>query len=230
MVSGWLACYYSMQATGRSGPQAVWPACHRRHSIVPTSVMLLLPVQAAVAAGTWQAPELGSAACKQLFCLDPAFTYLNHGSYGAAYALALQVQTWYRQQLEREPVRFMETSGLAALVCAVADVAGFVGADWRDVVPVTNATTGVNAVLQSLQLKKGDLILMANTTYAAVSGWLGVRTRGGPVIRCLTGGRLEAEQASAVCHTLTAFVRSAMLAHHGCGQWSCTASTGRPPP
>lgn len=63
----------------------------------------------------------------------------------------------------------METAGLAALVTAVADVAEFVGADWRDVVPVTNATTGVNAVLQSLQLHKGDLVLMTNATYAAVS-------------------------------------------------------------
>jgi hypothetical protein len=62
----------------------------------------------------------------------------------------------------------METAGLAALVTAVADVADFVGADWRDVVPVTNATTGVNAVLQSLKLQKGDLILMTNATYAAV--------------------------------------------------------------
>lgn len=79
------------------------------------------------------------------------------------------MQAWYRQQLELEPVRFMETAGLAALVAAVADVAGFVGADWRDVVPVPNATTGVNAVLQSLQLRKGDLVLMTNATYAAVS-------------------------------------------------------------
>jgi isopenicillin-N epimerase len=136
--------------------------------------MLCRAVQAAVAADTWQAPELGSAECKQLFSLDPSFIYLNHGSYGSAYRLALDVQSWYREQLEREPVKFMETAGLAALVSAVADVAEFVGADWRDVVPVTNATTGVNAVLQSLKLQKGDLILIANTTYAAVSGGGGV--------------------------------------------------------
>jgi hypothetical protein len=30
--------------------------------------------------------QLGSRQCKEaLFCLDPSFTYLNHGSYGAAY-------------------------------------------------------------------------------------------------------------------------------------------------
>jgi hypothetical protein len=42
-------------------------------------------MQAAVAAGKLQELELGSSECKELFCLDPDFTYLNHGSYGAAY-------------------------------------------------------------------------------------------------------------------------------------------------
>lgn len=46
--------------------------------------MLLL--QAAVAAGQLQSLELGSKECRaDMFCLDPTFTYLNHGSYGAAY-------------------------------------------------------------------------------------------------------------------------------------------------
>ena len=75
----------------------------------------------------------------------------------------------FRERLEQEPVRFMETEGLAALVGAVAEVARFVGADARDVVPVGNSTTAVNAVLRSLSLGRGDLILMANTTYPAVS-------------------------------------------------------------
>lgn len=39
-----------------------------------------------MAAGELQCMQLGSRECKEtLFCLDPAFTYLNHGSYGAAY-------------------------------------------------------------------------------------------------------------------------------------------------
>lgn len=41
--------------------------------------------QAAMTAGKLQDLELGSSECKGLFCLDPDFTYLNHGSYGAAY-------------------------------------------------------------------------------------------------------------------------------------------------
>lgn len=56
-----------------------------------------------------------------------------------------------------------------ALVHAVARVAQLVKADWRDVVPVANATTGVNAVVGSLALGPGDLLLMSNATYPAVS-------------------------------------------------------------
>lgn len=59
----------------------------------------------------------------------------------------------------------------AGLIKAVADVAAFVSADWQDVVPVINATTAVNTVVNSVKLKKGDLLLVANTTYPAVSAY-----------------------------------------------------------
>lgn len=51
---------------------------------------------------------------------------------------------------------------------AVADVAGLVGCRPQDIVPVTNATTAVNAVVSSLGLCRGDLVLMFSTTYPAV--------------------------------------------------------------
>lgn len=56
-----------------------------------------------------------------------------------------------------------------ALVRALGDVADFIKADFKDVVPVLNATCAVNAVVSSLKLKQGDLLLMTNATYPAVS-------------------------------------------------------------
>ncbi|EFJ44195.1 hypothetical protein VOLCADRAFT_95613 [Volvox carteri f. nagariensis] len=82
--------------------------------------------------------------------------------------LALEVQSWYRQQLEAQPVRFMEIVAMKGLVWAVADAARFVGACPADVVPLVNATSAVNAVLGSLELRRGDWVLMLNTTYPAV--------------------------------------------------------------
>ncbi|GIL91222.1 hypothetical protein Vretimale_18876 [Volvox reticuliferus] len=114
------------------------------------------------------AVPFGRQARQQLFALDPDVTYLNHGSYGAAFRLALETQSWYQQQLEAQPVRFMETMALKGLVWAVADAARFVGASPDDVVPVANATSAINAVLSSIELRRGDWVLMFNTTYPAV--------------------------------------------------------------
>jgi hypothetical protein len=57
----------------------------------------------------------------------------------------------------------------AGQVAAAAQVAQWLGADWQDVVPVVNATSAVNTVVNSLQLGPGDLLLMNNATYPAVS-------------------------------------------------------------
>ena len=42
------------------------------------------------------------------------------------------------------------------------------GAEARDVVPVSNATSAANAVLRSLKLRPGDFLLMTSLTYGAV--------------------------------------------------------------
>ncbi|KAL4444111.1 hypothetical protein ABPG75_011848 [Micractinium tetrahymenae] len=132
------------------------------------------PVRAAVtalreAAAAGRAEELlGTAAREQLFMLDPEWTYLNHGSYGAALRLAVEAQRYFQDRLEAQPVLFQEEEALGALRQAQLAVAALVGAEPRDVVFIANATTAVNAVLQSTPLGAGDLILLASTTYPAV--------------------------------------------------------------
>ncbi|KAG2490959.1 hypothetical protein HYH03_010636 [Edaphochlamys debaryana] len=116
-------------------------------------------------------PPLGLPA-RALFALEAGACYLNHGSYGAALRLALDVRAWYQAQLEAQPVRFMETTALKALVAAVADAARFVGAPPCDVVPAPNATTAVNAVAACVPLRRGDWVLMTNLTYPAVKSTL----------------------------------------------------------
>lgn len=46
--------------------------------------------------------------------------------------------------------------------------ADFVGASFKNVVFVKNATSGINAVLRSLEIHEGDSILITNQTYGAV--------------------------------------------------------------
>ena len=69
--------------------------------------------------------------------------------------------------MEAEPVQFLWRRYEERLEPARAAVAGFVGARPGDLVFLTNATTGVNAVLRSLRLKRGDELLTTSHDYNA---------------------------------------------------------------
>ena len=99
--------------------------------------------------------------------LAPDSAFLNHGSFGACPRHILTLQTKFRAQMEREPVQFLWRYYEERLEPARAIVARFVGADARDLVFVTNATTGINAVLQSARLRPGDELLTTNQDYNA---------------------------------------------------------------
>jgi isopenicillin-N epimerase len=69
--------------------------------------------------------------------------------------------------MEAEPVQFLWRRYEERLEPARQSVARFVGARPKDLVFVTNATTGVNAVVRSLKLRAGDEILTTSHDYNA---------------------------------------------------------------
>src|ERR671932_947021 len=85
----------------------------------------------------------------KFWSLDPAVTFLNHGSFGACPLPVLEAQQRLREQLEREPLRFFMREFEDLLDVARSELAAFVGADAAELVFVQNATTGVNSVLRS---------------------------------------------------------------------------------
>ncbi len=101
------------------------------------------------------------------FLLDPAVTFLNHGSFGACPAEVLDAQDLWRRALERQPIRFMLDELPDRLDGARARLAAFVGADADGLVFVRNATEAVNAALRSFPFRPGDEILVTDHGYAA---------------------------------------------------------------
>jgi isopenicillin-N epimerase len=99
--------------------------------------------------------------------LDPAVTFLNHGSYGATPIAVLARQAELRAQLEREPVRFMNRELEPLLDEARRALAAFLGADEQGLAFTANATSGVNAVLRSLDLDKTDELVVTSHEYNA---------------------------------------------------------------
>lgn len=101
-------------------------------------------------------------------------------------------------------------------------VASLVRASPQDVVPVTNATTAINCVLMSLQLRKGDLILITNLTYPAVKS-AAVRTAAaaGAGILELKLGLAEMQQPHLVLGILDQALASVRAGTFGGGSFGC---------
>jgi len=104
---------------------------------------------------------------KEHWILDPNVIFLNHGSFGATPRAVLAVQSALREEMEREPVRFLAREIEPRIDAARAVLADFVGAAPDDVTFVPNATAGVNAVLRSLDLDEHDELLVTSHEYNA---------------------------------------------------------------
>jgi isopenicillin-N epimerase len=99
--------------------------------------------------------------------LDPAITYLNHGSFGACPRPVLEAQQALREQLEREPARFFNREAPLLLDAARKELAQFLNAPARGLAFVRNVTTAINSVLRSLPLAAGSEVLVTNHEYNA---------------------------------------------------------------
>jgi isopenicillin-N epimerase len=102
-----------------------------------------------------------------LWPLDPKVDFLNHGSFGSCPKHVLELQAELRARLEAEPVVFLIRELERRLDEAREAVAAFLGARPQDLVFVTNATEGVNAVLRSLRFQPGDELLTTSHEYNA---------------------------------------------------------------
>src|SRR6476620_4432948 len=110
-------------------------------------------------------PTFGRAMLEH-WLLDPDVTYLNHGTVGAPPRRVLAAQQALRDQIERQPSRFILRElaleqpapwrATSRLREAIEPVASFLGARPDDLVFVSNVTSGLNAVLKSLPLGPGD--------------------------------------------------------------------------
>ncbi len=110
--------------------------------------------------------------CPHAWGLDPAIAMLNHGSFGACPRRVLERQADLRRQMEAEPVRFLVHEAQPLLDQSRQTLARLIGSEPQNLVFVTNATTGVNAVLRSLHFQPDDELLVTDHAYNACANAL----------------------------------------------------------
>jgi isopenicillin-N epimerase len=121
-----------------------------------------LTAAAAMATAALRVLDVGAA-----WPLDPAITFLNHGSCGACPTPVLAAQQAWRDQMEAEPIDFLGRQLPGLLDATRTALADFVGGAADDLGFVPNATAGVNTVLRSLRFRPGDELLATSLEYNA---------------------------------------------------------------
>lgn len=104
----------------------------------------------------------------QHFLLDPQLTHFNNGSFGTVPKVVREARFRWLDLFETHPDLHLKANLLPEMERALAPIAKYVGTTKENITFVHNATQGVNIVLRSLGLEKGDIVLYLSTVYAGV--------------------------------------------------------------
>ena len=115
-----------------------------------------------------QPPAPIRADLKSEWLLDPRIAFLNHGSFGAVPKCVFVEQTRWRMRIEAEPVELLGRRVAGLLEEARKPVGQWLGMGANDFGFVTNATEGINAVLQSIPLRGSEELVTTTHVYHAV--------------------------------------------------------------
>ena len=107
---------------------------------------------------------------KNLFLLKKNLIFLNHGSFGACPKTVFKSYYDWQLKLENQPVAFLDQA--RDFNKHMKNPRTFLAKELKvkpnDLVGVINATAGLNAVAQSISLRKGDEILTSDHEYGAL--------------------------------------------------------------
>lgn len=99
------------------------------------------------------------------FDLDPAETYLNHGSFGATPRVVRVAQDRIRDEIERNPHRFFREKYQKMLEYNRGRLAEFINCEPAQVSFLRNVTEGISTTLGSIRLSAGEEVLTTSHEY-----------------------------------------------------------------
>jgi isopenicillin-N epimerase len=132
-----------------------------------------LPAEAALFDAAAPPPEFG-APMRAHFLLDPEWTFINHGAFGAASRVAVAASRAWADHAEAQPLRFIDRELLPLQVAAIRAAAAVVRCPPRCLAVIQNATYGLNVAIAAAAgaLRPGDVIFTLDVAYGSVKKML----------------------------------------------------------
>jgi len=106
------------------------------------------------------------------FYLAPGLVNLNHGSYGSVCKRSETREHSLNLQMESDPNTWFKSIYSTKMNEVRNQLSGHVNGDEHNLVLVENASAGINAVLRSVNLQRGDKVLYMNIAYPMVKNVL----------------------------------------------------------
>ncbi len=104
----------------------------------------------------------------EMFLLQDENVFLNHGSFGACPKVVFDGYQEWQKLLEKQPVKFLTSDLYNYLENSRHELSEFVGCQEDEIAFFQNPTHAISCIIQSLDLNKGDEILMTNHEYGAL--------------------------------------------------------------
>ena len=105
-----------------------------------------------------------------LYMLDPEYTFLNNGSFGAVPIPVFERYLQFQRELEAHPAAFLKMAREEGYTRSRSALAEFLGTDVENLALITNVTAGMNVVARSMRLKAGDEVLSTDQEYGSING------------------------------------------------------------
>jgi isopenicillin-N epimerase len=105
------------------------------------------------------------------FLLDPKWTFLNHGAFGASLRVGYERAEQWRYHLERQPLRYFDRDLLPHLAYSARQLADFCQASDREALTlIPNVTYGLNTVIRGYveKYQSNAHIILWDTSYGSL--------------------------------------------------------------
>lgn len=102
-----------------------------------------------------------------LFPLSADYTFINHGAFGCVALPLLAEASLWRIKVEEQPLKFYDRDLFPLVANTLQIVAKQLGCDPSDLLPLSNVTTGLNAITRSIALNPGEEVIQLSLTYGS---------------------------------------------------------------